>query len=67
VDPSGDIGSKVADLARDDGLLLNSPRANLLRFMPALNLSQEEIDTMVTMLEKALVRASAAQTEVKQG
>ena len=67
LDLKQDIGSKVADFARDDGLLLNSPRANLLRFMPALNLSQEEIDTMVTMLEKALVRASAAQTEVKQG
>jgi len=67
LDLKQDIGSKVADLARDDGLLLNSPRANLLRFMPALNLSQKEIDTMVTMLEKALVRASAAQTEVKQG
>src|SRR3954452_23485330 len=67
LDLKQDIGSKVADLARDDGLLLNSPRANLLRFMPALNLSQEEIDTMVATLEKALVRASAAQAEVKQG
>jgi len=54
LDLKRDIGSKVADLARDDGLLLNSPRANLLRFMPALNLSEHEIDTMVEMLEKAL-------------
>ena len=60
LDLKRDIGSKVADLARDDGLLLNSPRANLLRFMPALNLSEQEIDTMVEMLEKALKQALAA-------
>jgi acetylornithine/N-succinyldiaminopimelate aminotransferase len=60
LDLKRDIGSKVADLARDDGLLLNSPRANLLRFMPALNLSEQEIDTMVEMLEKALKSALAA-------
>ena len=60
LDLKRDIGSKVADLARDDGLLLNSPRANLLRFMPALNLSEHEIDTMVEMLEKALKGALAA-------
>ena len=60
LDLKRDIGSKVADLARDDGLLLNSPRANLLRFMPALNLSEHEIDTMVEILEKALKSALAA-------
>ena len=59
LDLKRDIGSKVSDLARDNGLLLNSPRANLLRFMPALNLSQEEIDTMLGMLEAALERVLA--------
>jgi acetylornithine/N-succinyldiaminopimelate aminotransferase len=59
LDLKQDIGSKVGDLARDDGLLLNSPRPNLLRFMPALNLSEQEIDTMLGMLEKALGRALA--------
>jgi acetylornithine/N-succinyldiaminopimelate aminotransferase len=59
LDLKRDIGSKVGDLARDDGLLLNSPRPNLLRFMPALNLSTEEIDTMLAMLEKALRPALA--------
>jgi acetylornithine/N-succinyldiaminopimelate aminotransferase len=58
LDLKRDIGSKVADLARDDGLLLNSPRPNLLRFMPALNLTQTEIDTMVEILEKALRKAT---------
>jgi acetylornithine/N-succinyldiaminopimelate aminotransferase len=59
LDLKRDIGSKVSDLARDNGLLLNSPRANLLRFMPALNLSQDEIDAMLGMLETALERALA--------
>ena len=59
LDLKRDIGSKVSDLARDNGLLLNSPRANLLRFMPALNLSQEEIDAMLGMLETALERVLA--------
>ena len=36
------------------GLLLNSPRPNLLRFMPALNVSDGEIDQMVTMLSGLL-------------
>jgi acetylornithine/N-succinyldiaminopimelate aminotransferase len=33
------------------GLLLNSPRPDLLRFMPALNISLAEIDQMLTMLD----------------
>jgi acetylornithine/N-succinyldiaminopimelate aminotransferase len=29
------------------GLLLNSPRPDLLRFMPALNVTKEELDQML--------------------
>ncbi len=36
------------------GLLLNSPRPNLLRFMPALNVTEAEIDQMITMLDALL-------------
>jgi acetylornithine/N-succinyldiaminopimelate aminotransferase len=36
------------------GLLLNSPRPNLLRFMPALNVSTGEIDQMIGMLDGLL-------------
>lgn len=36
------------------GLLLNAPRPNLLRFMPALNASREEIDWMVSLLRSLL-------------
>jgi hypothetical protein len=44
------------ELARDDGPLLNAPRPNLLRVMPALNLS-EETDAMLVMLEGASRKA----------
>lgn len=52
-----DIGPKIVDIARDltpVGLLLNSPRPDLLRFMPALNVTKEEIDQMISMLSDIL-------------
>lgn len=52
-----DIGPRLVEVARDlepIGLLINSPRPNLLRFMPALNVSYEEIDTMISMLSKVI-------------
>jgi acetylornithine/N-succinyldiaminopimelate aminotransferase len=52
-----DIASRVVEIALDKGLLLNAPRPDLLRFMPALNLSVEEIDAMLEMLEDGLRRA----------
>lgn len=36
------------------GLLLNSPRPNLLRFMPALNVSEAEIDEMIAILDSLM-------------
>lgn len=38
------------------GLLLNSPRPNLLRFMPALNVSEDEIDLMIGQLDGLLCK-----------
>ncbi len=54
LDLKKEIAPKVVEIARDNGLLLNAPRPNLLRFMPALNLSLEETDTMLAMLEDVL-------------
>ena len=54
-----DIGPQIVEAARDLqplGLLLNSPRPNLLRFMPSLNVTKDEIDQMLTMLEGVLVQ-----------
>ena len=53
-----DIGPQVVEAARDMnpvGLLLNSPRPNLLRFMPALNVTTAELDQMLEMLDSVLV------------
>jgi len=52
-----DVGGKLVDLARErnpEGLLINSPRPNLLRFMPALNVSEDEIRQMANMLRELL-------------
>jgi len=38
------------------GLLLNAPRPSLLRFMPALNVSEGEIDQMIAMLDELLAK-----------
>jgi len=52
-----DSGNRIVERARDlapDGLLLNAVRPNLLRFMPALNVSIAEIDQMLHMLRGVL-------------
>jgi len=52
-----DIGPQIVETARDlapVGLLLNSPRPDLLRFMPALNVTLAEIDQMIEMLSGVL-------------
>ncbi|HET7267589.1 MAG TPA: acetylornithine transaminase [Oleiagrimonas sp.] len=49
-----DDGPALVEAARNrapEGLLLNAPRGNLLRFMPALNVSADEIDTMLAWLD----------------
>ena len=54
---SKDVGGKLVELARErspEGLLINSPRPNLLRFMPALNVSEDEIRLMCNMLRELL-------------
>jgi acetylornithine/N-succinyldiaminopimelate aminotransferase len=51
------IGGKIVEIARDlepVGLLLNSPRPDLLRFMPALNLSTDDIDLMLSLLSDVI-------------
>jgi acetylornithine/N-succinyldiaminopimelate aminotransferase len=51
------IGAQIVETARDlnpEGLLLNSPRPDLLRFMPALNVTTAEIDQMISMLSDVL-------------
>jgi acetylornithine/N-succinyldiaminopimelate aminotransferase len=52
-----DVGPKLVEMARDqgpEGLLINSPRPNLLRFMPSLAVTDAEIKQMCSMLRGLL-------------
>jgi acetylornithine/N-succinyldiaminopimelate aminotransferase len=50
----GADAAKVARSAMDRGLLVNAPRPDTLRFMPALTVTREEIDRMLVLLEATL-------------
>lgn len=50
-----DIVARALSMA-PTGLLLNAPRPNLLRFMPALNVTRAEIDQMLAQLDGLLAR-----------
>nr|WP_245613550.1 acetylornithine transaminase [Pelobacter seleniigenes] len=50
------IASTIAEQAFEQGLIINAPRPDVLRFMPALNVSREEIETCITILGEVLTR-----------
>jgi acetylornithine/N-succinyldiaminopimelate aminotransferase len=54
------IGASIVAQAFSDGVLLNSPLPDALRFMPALNVTREEILLMIDCLDAALVKTGAA-------
>ena len=54
------IGASIVAQAREDGVLLNSPQPDALRFMPALNVRREEIAAMIECLDAILTRMGAA-------
>jgi len=45
---------RIVQACFERGLLLNAPRPNLLRLMPSLRVSEQEIDEMATLLEAAM-------------
>lgn len=45
---------QAAMALQPEGLLLNSPRPDLLRFMPALNVTAAEVDHMLLLLDTAI-------------
>jgi acetylornithine/N-succinyldiaminopimelate aminotransferase len=54
---NGEDGNAIVDAARvlePQGMLLNAPRANLLRFMPALNVTEQEVDLMLSLLDDVI-------------
>ncbi len=56
LDLGAPIAGAVVDAARELGLLVNGPRPDRLRLMPALTVSDEEIDEMLARLDQAIVR-----------
>ena len=57
VDLGRPLAAQVVDAARDltpEGLLLNAPRPQLLRLMPALNVDFDAINRMIELLDAAL-------------
>src|SRR5881392_2419244 len=54
------IGASIVAQAFADGVLLNSPQPDALRFMPALNVSRDEIAAMIDCLDAIMVKAGAA-------
>jgi len=56
------IGGDLVTRAREAGVLLNSPRPDTLRFMPALDVSSREIDQMIEVLDLVAAEAMSAAT-----
>ena len=54
------IAAPIVAQAFEDGVLLNAPRSDALRFMPALNVTREEIARMTDCLDAILTRMGAA-------
>ena len=58
------IGASIVAQAMEAGLLLNSPQPDALRFMPALNVTREEIAAMIDQLDAILTKCGAARRDV---
>jgi acetylornithine/N-succinyldiaminopimelate aminotransferase len=57
-----DDGPAIVEAARDaqpEGMLLNAPRPNLLRFMPALNVTLDEVELMLQRLDGIIAQVRA--------
>jgi acetylornithine/N-succinyldiaminopimelate aminotransferase len=54
------IAASIVAQAFQDGVLLNAPRPDALRFMPALNVTRQEIALMIDCLDAILTRMGAA-------
>jgi acetylornithine/N-succinyldiaminopimelate aminotransferase len=54
------IGGSIVAQAFEDGVLLNAPQPDALRFMPALNVTREQIGQMIDCLDAILTKIGAA-------
>ena len=61
LDLKRNIGPAVAAAALERGVLINAPRPDSLRFMPALNVTRDEIDQMIGVLDEVLGKFAVLQ------
>lgn len=54
------IGASIVAQAFAEGVLINSPQPDALRFMPALNVTREEISLMIGCLDAVFTEAGVA-------
>jgi len=54
------IAASVVGQAFEQGVLLNAPKPDTLRFMPALNVAREEVALVIDCLDGVLTRMGAA-------
>ena len=64
---SDDSADAVVKAALHEGLILNAPQANCLRFTPALTVSKSNIDEMLLRLARAFSRVRTAQLQCRKG
>ncbi|MCE1225493.1 MAG: acetylornithine transaminase [Geobacteraceae bacterium] len=50
-------GDAIAEAARDLGLLINAARPDTLRLMPALNVSEDEVELCLTLLDQVFAQS----------
>jgi acetylornithine/N-succinyldiaminopimelate aminotransferase len=67
LDLSDDSADAVVKAALYEGLLLNAPQADCLRFTPALTVSKANIDEMLLRLARAFSRVRTAQLQCRKG
>jgi acetylornithine/N-succinyldiaminopimelate aminotransferase len=63
LDLGREIGPDVVTAVFQRGLLINAPRPDSLRFMPALTVTHDEIDQMIGVLDATLEQMKNARLE----
>lgn len=64
---SDDSANAVVKAALYEGLLLDTPQPDCLRFTPALNVSKANVDEMLLRLARAFSRVRTAQLQCRKG
>ncbi len=64
---SDDSAYDVVNAALHEGLIINAPQPDCLRFTPALTVSKSNIDEMLLRLARAFSRVQAAQLQCRKG